>query len=826
MAGSGKIATAYVQVIPTTQNISSMLLKDFEPAGEQAGTAAGSASGKNFAAAALKAVTGSALIATAGKAIKAGLQYDATIESYSAALTTALGSGKAAAEAIEAIKKDAATTPYSVDGLIAANRYLISAGESAAASRETIMALTDAISASGGGNAELQRMAQNLQQVKNTGKATAMDIRQFANAGIDIYGILADYTGKSTAEVQELTVTYEMLAGALQQAAAEGGRYYGANAAQAATLNGQISTLTDNINSKLGEATAGVAKTLSGQVLPMINEFVSGLDVSKAIEDFKALTTAAVGVGAALAAVKAVNAFASLASGAKLARESFLTLSAGMTVAQRANGILNGQLSLSGALYATLSGQIGTATLAQTALNAVTTAAPFALVGAAVAGLVAVFNDYHATQERVAEGASLIVSETAEEAQSAEELAAKIAELREQHEALMEQLRSMPSTGWEALFNPNWRATSEKIQEIEKALGELVPKYEDLAAAEEKAAYIAGTSSAQTRNALNDTIAVIDELNAKYEEQRAAILKSVQGWYGPFDTATQGAKKNINEWLDAMKSQISFNADYSANLQKLTDYGLGPLGDAFAESGKDGAAWAAALVAAIEDAGGASSEGGQEIINSFLETQSELESSEQAITDSMAAMATGIEDALADAVSGMTASVAALDVSSEAKANAMASVQAYISGLSSGSSGAFSAAASVAASASRGFASGAWGAAKMASFDVGTDYVPHDMIAQIHQGEMIIPARISEDLRDFMAAGHSSESTARSSAPASGSITVRDNSQALDRIIDAIAVVADKLSRLRVVMDSGELVGSIAYEMDDALGEIAALKGA
>lgn len=46
-------------------------------------------------------------------------------------------------------------------------------------------------------------MAQNLQQIKNAGKATAADIKQFAYAGIDVYGILADYTGKSTAEVQK-----------------------------------------------------------------------------------------------------------------------------------------------------------------------------------------------------------------------------------------------------------------------------------------------------------------------------------------------------------------------------------------------------------------------------------------------------------------------------------------------------------------------------------------------------------------------------------------------------------------------------------------------
>jgi hypothetical protein len=39
------------------------------------------------------------------------------------------------------------------------------------------------------------------------------------------------------------------------------------------------------------------------------------------------------------------------------------------------------------------------------------------------------------------------------------------------------------------------------------------------------------------------------------------------------------------------------------------------------------------------------------------------------------------------------------------------------------------------------------------SFDVGTDRVPHDMIAQIHKGEMIVPAYDAERLRSFTSKG-------------------------------------------------------------------------
>lgn len=211
---------------------------------------------------------------------KIGVSYNAEMEKYTTALTTALGSTEKAAAAIEQIKADAAATPYDVSSLVQANQFLISTGESAESARATIMALTDAVSATGGGNAELQRMAQNLQQIKNAGQATALDIKQFAYAGIDIYGILADYTGKAVDEVKDMTISYELLNNALIAASQEGGKYYGANIAQSQTLNGQLSTLKDNAKALLGEVFLPISDGLRNEVLPTLNEFISSLSAA------------------------------------------------------------------------------------------------------------------------------------------------------------------------------------------------------------------------------------------------------------------------------------------------------------------------------------------------------------------------------------------------------------------------------------------------------------------------------------------------------------------------------------------------------------------
>lgn len=209
----------------------------------------------------------------------AGIKYNAEMQTYNTRLTTLLGSAEKAQTTLNQIKKDAAATPFDVAGLTQANSLLISTGMSAEDSRKTILALGDAVSASGGGNEELQRMAVNLQQVKNVGKATSLDIKQFAFAGIDIYGMLADYTGKTKAELQEMDITWEMLNGALIKASSEGGKYFGAMEKQSETINGKISTLKDNFSAFTGNLTA--------TLIPTVNKVIDG--VSNLIAKFNEL---------------------------------------------------------------------------------------------------------------------------------------------------------------------------------------------------------------------------------------------------------------------------------------------------------------------------------------------------------------------------------------------------------------------------------------------------------------------------------------------------------------------------------------------------------
>ena len=213
---------------------------------------------------------------TISEVAKMGVEYNAQIETYQTALTTLTGSAEKANKIIEQVKKDAASTPFEVASLVKGNQLLISAGLSAEQARDDILALGNAISATGGGEEELSRMVINLQQIKNVGKASALDIKQFAYAGIDVYGLLADYTGKTREEVTDLEISYEDLTGALKFASKEGGKYFNAMEKQSKTFNGQLSNLKDNFMAFLGEVTIPLFTFLKDEVLPIINGILDG----------------------------------------------------------------------------------------------------------------------------------------------------------------------------------------------------------------------------------------------------------------------------------------------------------------------------------------------------------------------------------------------------------------------------------------------------------------------------------------------------------------------------------------------------------------------
>ena len=221
-------------------------------------------------------------VVSAGMAalLGSGVKYNASIEQSTKAFETFLGSAEAAEKAVDNIKKQSVSSPFNTQDLIKANQMLVTTGVNADDSRKTISALADAIALTGGGNDELTRMASNLQQIKNAGKATSMDIRQFAYAGIDVYGILAETTGKNVEELKKMDITYDQLSAALQKASSEGGKYYQGQEKMTDTLNGSVSKLKKTFQEFTGE--------LAQSLMPTVKKLTTGLQ--GLLDKFKSLS--------------------------------------------------------------------------------------------------------------------------------------------------------------------------------------------------------------------------------------------------------------------------------------------------------------------------------------------------------------------------------------------------------------------------------------------------------------------------------------------------------------------------------------------------------
>lgn len=217
---------------------------------------------------------------------KGAVEYNMQMESYSKTIEAFFKtSGQSAEEAaantqalIQAQKELSVATGMGTDKLIDANKMLIASGVSGEKSQQAISALAKAIVATGGGNEELSRMAQNLQQISNTGKASTQDMKQFAMAGVDVYGLLADTTGKSVEQLKEMDITFDMIVQALDEATSEGGKFFEASQVGASTLQGQMNLLESSVREGLGTAFEPVNEALREKLIPIAIEFVEDID--------------------------------------------------------------------------------------------------------------------------------------------------------------------------------------------------------------------------------------------------------------------------------------------------------------------------------------------------------------------------------------------------------------------------------------------------------------------------------------------------------------------------------------------------------------------
>lgn len=330
----------------------------------------------------VQAMIGTAFAAAAtygvGAFVNSMVQAGTKVEDARVGLGTLLKDTEEAGRVIENTMEDATKTPFAFEGLLAANKALIGAGETAEKSRVNVLNLANAIAATGGGDDELNRMVVNLQQIKNVGEATAMDIKQFAMAGVNIYQVLADATGKPIEKVKEMKVSYELLTDALAKAHEAGGIYEGGLEKMAANTSVQISNL--------GDAMFQLKVKMFDDLKPAISWFIGA-----AKETADALREGWDWLVANKDEVKAVAAGVAVAAAAYLLYNTYLKAAVvwqGIMNAKTAAGVVINELLLGWEL-ARAEG-LGVLASAQWALNVAMNANPIGLVIAGVAALGAI----------------------------------------------------------------------------------------------------------------------------------------------------------------------------------------------------------------------------------------------------------------------------------------------------------------------------------------------------------------------------------------------------------------------------------------------------
>lgn len=274
---------------------------------------------------------------------------------------------------------------------------------------------------------------------------------------------------------------------------------------------------------------------------------------------------------------------------------------------------------------------------------------------------------------------------------------------------------------------------------------------------------------------VEDAGAIIDAFVKTYE----GIYEQVSGWYGLFDEASSSVTTSVEQMMTAMQTQIDFNNNYSANLQALKDYGLGSLSEAFQSYGKEGAAYAEAIVKAVEDAGGATTDEGQAIIQGFSDMNEQITSSQEELSQTMALMNGEFETELRELNDNYEAAIEGLNLEAEAAEAAKFTMQGLLDGLEAQIPDIAEKMGEIASEMKGSLQSGI-GTIEIPytfvdvnnpygnppGFKTGLDYVPYDEFpAVLHKGEAVLTAEEATAWR----AGKESASSGISSGTSSGS---------------------------------------------------------
>lgn len=215
-----------------------------------------------------------------GGAAIAGVQFNAQMEQYTTTFEVFTKSAEKANEVLDDLQQMGAKTPFEFTDLADATTTLMAFDFTA---DEAIDSLEMLGNASQGNADKLDTITTAFARMSSSGKVSLEDLNMMIDVGFNPLQQVAENAGITMGEVYDKIskgeISVEQVTEAMQQMTSEGGQYFGLMDAQSETLNGRLSTLSDTVQMKLGEATQFLFDQFS-DLLPAIISFIENLDLN------------------------------------------------------------------------------------------------------------------------------------------------------------------------------------------------------------------------------------------------------------------------------------------------------------------------------------------------------------------------------------------------------------------------------------------------------------------------------------------------------------------------------------------------------------------
>lgn len=322
------------------------------------------------------------------------VDYQKSMEYYTTSFTVMTGSADKAGETVKKLADIGATTPFDMPQLADATSLLMNFGFSADDAVDSMMMLGDISQ----GNADkLNSIARAYGKMNSAQKVTLEDINMMIDAGFNPLQEISEKTGESMQSLYDRIskgkMSVDEITESMKRSTSEGGKYFQSMDAQSQTLDGRLSTLSDTINSKLGEALQPILQKAADEWIPNITNAIDNMDIDSVVSVIEDIVSAAgdlfgyimdngdtvmniiKGIGVALLTWKVISMINGLVTGI----QTFQTVVMGVA------GIVNGAVAAVKAFQLANEG----ASVAQALLNMVMNANPIMLVVTLLAGLIA-----------------------------------------------------------------------------------------------------------------------------------------------------------------------------------------------------------------------------------------------------------------------------------------------------------------------------------------------------------------------------------------------------------------------------------------------------